>query len=211
MSATAPPTTTLSRLSAADFPAAAADLAGLLADTVADGASLGFLSPFGHAEAAAWWTDRVPAVAGGSLLVWLARDASPASSFSASPLGGVAADAPAAVGTVSLALESRPNGRHRAEVVKLMVHPSARGRGLARALLATAEAAAAAVGADLLLLDTETDSSAEHLYRSAGWTRYGVVPGYAADPHGTLRDCSFFYKRPAPAADRPGPGYSAAD
>ena len=45
------------------------------------------------------------------------------------------------------------------------------------------------------VLDTETGSAADHLYRSAGWTRYGIVPGYASDPAGALRDCSFYYKR----------------
>jgi hypothetical protein len=41
----------------------------------------------------------------------------------------------------------------------------------------------------------ETDSAAETLYRSTGWECYGVVPGYAADPGGMLRDCSFYVKR----------------
>ena len=63
-----------------------------------------------------------------------------------------------------------------------------------RRLLATAEHAAAAHGLTLLLLDTETGSAADHLYRAAGWTRYGIVPHYAADPDGTPRDCSFYYK-----------------
>ena len=44
------------------------------------------------------------------------------------------------------------------------------------------------------MLDTETGSVADHLYGAAGWIRYGIVPGYAADPAGTLQDCSFYYK-----------------
>lgn len=168
---------TIVRLCADDFAESVEGLAGLLADTVADGASLGFRTPFDHGAAAAWWRDRQPAVADGSLGVWVAH----------APEG--------VVGTVSLALERKPNGRHRAEVLKVMVHRSARGQGLGRALLATAERAAAEAGATLLLLDTETGSAAERLYRAAGWTRYGVVPDYATDPSGTLRDCSFFYKK----------------
>jgi GNAT superfamily N-acetyltransferase len=168
---------TIARLSVDDFADSVEGLARLLADTVADGASLGFRTPFDHGAAAAWWRGLQPAVADGSLRVWVARGSE-----------GV-------VGTVSLALERKPNGRHRAEVVKVMVHRSARGQGLGRALLATAEQAAAAAGATLLLLDTETGSAAESLYRAAGWTRYGVVPDYATDPSGVLRDCSFFYKQ----------------
>jgi GNAT superfamily N-acetyltransferase len=76
-----------------------------------------------------------------------------------------------------------------------MVHQAARGRGLGRALLATAERAAAASGVTLLLLDTATGGAAERLYQAAGWTRFGVVPGYATDPDGKLEDSSFFYKR----------------
>ncbi|MFE2865380.1 GNAT family N-acetyltransferase [Embleya sp. NPDC059259] len=168
---------TITRLTPDDFRADVVGLADLLTDVVADGSSLGFLAPFDATEAASWWRARESAVADGSLCVWIARGAD-----------GVA-------GTVSLALERKPNGRHRAEVVKLMVHRDARGHGLGRALLATAEQAAARVGATLLLLDTETDSTADHLYRAAGWTRYGVVPDYAADPAGALRDCSFYYKQ----------------
>ncbi|MFR9722181.1 N-acetyltransferase family protein [Streptomyces sp. MS19] len=164
------------RPAARDFAAAVPGLADLFADVVADGASLGFVAPFGRAAAEAWWTEQGAAVVDGGLTIWTAEED-----------GRI-------VGTVSLARNPKPNGRHRAEIVKLMVHPDARGRGLARALLARAEQAAADEGFGLLLLDTETGSPAERLYLSAGWIRYGVVPAYAADPAGALKDCSFFYR-----------------
>ncbi|GAA2898638.1 hypothetical protein GCM10010524_33400 [Streptomyces mexicanus] len=108
----------------------------------------------------------------------------------------MAADAPDRVtGTVSLAYPDKPNSRHRAELVKLMVHPRARGQGLGRRLLTTAEDAAATAGVTLLHLDTETGSPAEHLYRTAGWTRAGVIPDYAASPLGELRPTTLFFKR----------------
>jgi GNAT superfamily N-acetyltransferase len=68
-------------------------------------------------------------------------------------------------------------------------------QGLGRALLRVAEQAAAEAGAGLLLLDTQTGSAAEGLYRGTGWTEVGVVPDYAADPAGTLQPTTFFYKR----------------
>ncbi|AXL92247.1 GNAT family N-acetyltransferase [Streptomyces sp. CB09001] len=152
-------------------------LAALLTDTVAGGASVGFLAPLGHAEAADWWRRRAAAVADGRLAVWVARDGH------------------RVTGTVSLALPDKPNSRHRAELVKLMVSRAVRGRGLGRRLLATAEEAAAAAGITLLHLDTETGSPAEHLYRTAGWTRAGAIPDYAADPHGELRPTTLYFKQ----------------
>lgn len=165
------------RLSAEDFRDSVKSLADLLVDAVDGGSSLGFLAPFDQDAAAAWWRARQPAVTDGSLAVWVAHG----------PDG--------ITGTVNLSLEHKPNGRHRGEIVKLMVHRDARGQGLGRALLTTAEQAAAEAGAPLLLLDTETGSAADHLYRAAGWTRYGIVPDYAADPAGSLQDCSFYYKQ----------------
>lgn len=76
----------------------------------------------------------------------------------------------------------------------LIVDRVARGRGLGRDLLAVAEEAAAQAGVTLLLLDTQTGSAAERLYRKAGWTEVGVVPDYAADPAGDLRPTTFFFK-----------------
>ncbi|MEU4896611.1 GNAT family N-acetyltransferase [Streptomyces sp. NPDC044780] len=167
----------IDRLTAADFPDAVKGLAELLVDVVDDGASLGFLAPFDHEAAASWWRTQAPAVADGTLAVWVSRDG----------MTGIN-------GTVSLAFSGKPNGRHRAEILKLMVHRDARGQGIARALLATAEAAATAAGITLLLLDTRTGSTAERVYAADGWTRFGVVPGYATDPDGSLEDSSFFYK-----------------
>lgn len=165
------------RLDAPRLLAGAEELAGLLADTVAGGSSVGFLAPLDRAEAAAWWRERAAAVAAGALMVWAAYDG----------------NRPA--GTVSLALPDKPNSRHRAELVKLMVRRDARGKGLGRTLLATAEEAAEAFGITLLHLDTETGSPAERLYRSAGWTRAGTIPDYATDPHGALRSTTLYYKR----------------
>ncbi|GAA3308678.1 GNAT family N-acetyltransferase [Streptomyces cinereospinus] len=161
---------------------AAAELAALLVDAVDSGALVGFLAPLGRAEALAWWRGRAAGVAAGALAVWAAYDDT-----------GVA-------GTVSLAFPDKPNSRHRAELVKLMVHRRARGRGLGRRLLDTAERAAVAAGVTLLHLDTETDSPAEQLYRTAGWTRLGAIPGYAASPAGVLRPTTVYYKQVGAAA-----------
>ncbi|MFJ9151058.1 GNAT family N-acetyltransferase [Streptomyces sp. NPDC102270] len=170
----------VTRLDEARLSSSVEELAGLLVGTVEGGASIGFLAPMDRAAAVAWWKERVAAVAAGHLAVWAAYDGH------------------RVVGTVSLAFPDKPNSRHRAELVKLMVHRDARGQGLGRRLLDTAEQAARAAGITLLHLDTETDSPAERLYGSAGWTRAGIIPDYAADPAGVLRPTTLYYKRLGP-------------
>ncbi|MFJ1529104.1 GNAT family N-acetyltransferase [Streptomyces mirabilis] len=169
--------TTVSRLDAQRLRASVGELAELLIDTVEGGASIGFLAPLERATAVAWWEERVDAVSAGRLAVWVAHTAD------------------RILGTVSLVFPDKPNSRHRAELVKLMVHRDGRGQGLGRGLLTTAEHAAATAGITLLHLDTETDSPAESLYLSAGWTRLGAIPDYAATPSGELRPTTIFYKR----------------
>ncbi|MFF4655575.1 GNAT family N-acetyltransferase [Streptomyces sp. NPDC001381] len=170
---------TATRLDAGQLVDRVEELADLLVDAVDGGASVGFLAPLDRAEAVEWWRGRVSEVAGGRSAVWAAHD------------GG------RVVGTVGLVFPDKANSRHRAELVKLMVHRDARGRGLGRRLLTVAEQAAVAAGITLLHLDTETGSPAEHLYRSAGWTRAGVIPDYAASPHGVLRPTTLYYKHTA--------------
>ncbi|MGW0876717.1 N-acetyltransferase family protein [Streptomyces sp. NPDC002740] len=170
---------TVTRLDAPRLRARTAELADLLIDAVHDGASLGFLAPLDGAAAEAWWEERAEGVAAGRLAVWTAQDGD------------------RVVGTVGLAFPDKPNSRHRAELVKLIVHRDARGKGLGRTLLTAAEESAVAAGVTLLQLDTETDSPAEHLYRTAGWTRAGVIPDYAASPAGLLRPTTLYYKQVA--------------
>lgn len=170
-------TPTVTRLDADQVGSAVEELADLLADVVDGGASVGFLAPMDRAEAASWWRGRAAEVAAGRLAVWVAYD------------GG------RTVGTVALAFPGKPNSRHRAELVKLMVRRDARGQGVGRRLLTTAERTAAGAGITLLHLDTETDSPAEHLYRTAGWTRAGVIPDYATSPAGVLRPTTLYYKQ----------------
>ncbi|MFE7645785.1 GNAT family N-acetyltransferase [Streptomyces phaeoluteigriseus] len=171
---------TTTGLDAAALLGRAGELADLLVDTVAGGASVGFLAPLDRTEALAWWEGRAAGVAAGHLAVWAALDGD------------------RVTGTVTLAFPDKPNSRHRAELVKLMVHRDARGQGLGRRLLTTAEEAAAAAGVTLLHLDTETDSPAERLYRTAGWARAGIIPDYAADPSGVLRPTTLYYKHLSP-------------
>ncbi|MFD4031080.1 GNAT family N-acetyltransferase [Streptomyces sp. NPDC058637] len=157
------------------------ELAALLIETVEGGASVGFLRPLDRASAATWWRERAVAVEAGHHQVWIARDGE------------------RLAGTIGLVMPALPNARHRAEVAKLMVRPSARGRGVGRALLAAVERSAAAEGLALLVLDTETGSPAERLYRAAGWTECGSIPAYAGDPAGVLRATTFYYKAVGPA------------
>ncbi|MEV0648092.1 GNAT family N-acetyltransferase [Phytomonospora sp. NPDC050363] len=152
-------------------------LSALLADTVTGGASIGFLAPMPPDAAAAWWR-AVAGRLGEDHLAWAAHDGD------------------RVVGTVQLVRATAPNSRHRGDVAKLMVHPDARGRGLARALLEAVDSRARELGVTLLVLDTETGSPAETLYEKAGWTRVGEIPDYALDPHGRPHPTTVFWKRP---------------
>ncbi|WP_435975415.1 GNAT family N-acetyltransferase [Streptomyces sp. Qhu_M48] len=157
---------------------APAGLAALLVDAVDGGASVGFLAPLEATEAAAWWSRVAEETEEGVRDVWAAHG----------PDGGL-------TGVVTLVRAGTANGRHRGEIARLLVHRSARGRGLGYRLLATAEAHAAATGLTLLVLDTQTDSPAERLYRGAGWTAAGTIPDFAADPAGVPRPTTLYYKR----------------
>ena len=160
-------------------PASGADLrelALLLLDTVASGASVGFLDALSVEEAEAWWRGKL-ATSPERAVFLVARDGD-----------GIA-------GTVQLQPAAMPNQPHRADVAKLQVHRRARGRGLGRALMDAIESRARAAGFTLLVLDTKRGDSAEKLYGGTGWTRVGVIPNYALDPDGTPCDTVFFYKQ----------------
>ncbi|MFJ4906965.1 GNAT family N-acetyltransferase [Streptomyces sp. NPDC093249] len=173
------PADRVARLTADEVRRHAADgLAALLVDAVDDGASVGFLAPLEAAVAASWWSGAAEEAERGVREVWAAHG----------PDGRL-------TGVVTLVRAGTANGRHRGEVSRLLVHRSARGRGLGRALLAEAEAHAAATGLTLLVLDTRTDSPAERLYRGAGWTAAGTIPDFAADPAGVPRATTLYYKR----------------
>ncbi|MEV6016699.1 GNAT family N-acetyltransferase [Streptomyces sp. NPDC051997] len=177
---------TATRLTEAELRTVLDELADLLVDTVDGGASIGFLAPLRRADAVAHWRERAEAVAAGHQTVWVAH------------VGD------RLLGTVALAFPDKPNSRHRAELVKLMVHRDGRGQGVGRTLLATAETHAADAGITLLHLDTETGRPAESLYLSAGWTRVGEIPDYAATPAGEPHPTTIFYKRLRPAAETLG-------
>ena len=174
------------RLDAEEAADAVTSLAELLVDSVDDGASVGFVWPFEADDAAAWWKAVFSDVRRGVVVLFAAR-------------------APERiVGTVQLRLAQYPNGRHRAEVAKLLVHTGARRQGIARALMAAVEEEARRLGRSLLVPDTATDA-AERLYASLGYSTVGVVPGYAADPDGTLRATTIMWRRLVDARELPLP------
>lgn len=167
-------------LDAAEAEARLGELAAILVDAVACGASINFMAGFSADEGRAFWRSQLAALSAGEKRLFVAED------------GG------SLVGTALLAFAQQPNQPHRAEIGKMVVLSSARRQGLARRLLATAEEAASAAGRSLLILDTETGSAGEHLYRRCGWTAFGRVPGYALTPDGIPADVTFFYKIIAP-------------
>ncbi len=164
------------RLDAAQAAQAVPELAGLLQNAVHAGAALGFLPPVTDAAAHAYWHSVAAAVTDGSRLLWVAR------------VGETLA------GTVQLDLALRPNGLHRAEVMKVMVHAAHRRRGLGRALLLAVEAEARRIGRTTLVLDTRQGDAAEALYAGLGWVRAGVIPDFARSADGSLHATVIYYR-----------------
>jgi ribosomal protein S18 acetylase RimI-like enzyme len=153
-------------------------LCEILVDCVRNGASVGFLDPLDQDDADAYWR-RVGAAVGEGRCVLL---------VGALDGGGEVA------GTVQLDVDTLPNQPHRATVSKLLVHSSARRRGLGEALMAELEREAAAQGRWLLTLDTATGAAAR-LYERMGWREAGTIPNYALNPDSSLTATTFYWKR----------------
>jgi GNAT superfamily N-acetyltransferase len=152
-------------------------LADVLVDCVAGGASVSFMSPFPHDSALGFFRKVAGSVAAGDTALLAAR------------LDGKI------VGTVQLGLDTPPNQPHRADIKKMLVHRSARGRGIGAALMAAVEEEARRHGRWLLVLDTVPGENGHRLYLRAGWTQTGLVPDYALFPDGRLCDTAIMWKR----------------
>jgi acetyltransferase len=85
-------------------------------------------------------------------------------------------------GSVQLALGQKGNGRHRAEVQKLLVHSRHRNQGLGRRLMDEIEIEAQQRGISVLVLDTIEGELAEQFYLKLGYVRVGEIPNYARFP-----------------------------
>ena len=154
--------------------AALPGLVDLLVDSVNGGASVGYLAPLDPDHAKRYWLGILASLSERALLVIL--------------------DGERIVGTVQVVLESRPNGNHRAEIAKMLVHSTARRRGHGQALMQAAEEVARAHRRTLLVLDTIKGDNAERMYTRLGFQTAGVIPNYARSSAGVLEPTVVMYK-----------------
>jgi len=151
-------------------------LCRLLQDCVDGGASVGFMAPLAHDRAERYWRGILESL-GDGLQLWVAM------------VDGEVA------GSVQLAPAAKDNAPHRAELQKLLVTKRHRGRQIASRLMAAAEAQALVNARWLLVLDTQTGSPAESVYRHLGGHRGGEIPDYALTPGGQSHPTTYYYKR----------------
>jgi len=142
-------------------PALQNQLRMLLRDAVESGASVGYVLPIANEVIDQYWRGVLDAVEQGSLILLVAEHEGQLE------------------GTVQLSLCMKPNGIHRAEVQKMLVHTGARRRGLGRALMQAVEHTARDAKRSLLVLDTESGSGGQLLYAGMGYQVAGSIPNFA--------------------------------
>jgi GNAT superfamily N-acetyltransferase len=152
-------------------------LAQLLLDAHASGMALGLAAPLSLETARAAYATAAERLTPGKRLL----------------LG--AFDGDELVGAVQLDRAEAGNGRHRAEVRRLVVRADRRGAGVGRALLEAIVEAARGLGLRLLWLSTHEGTDADRIYGHLGWTRAGVIPDYAELPTGELAANAFYFLR----------------
>ena len=116
------------------------ELADVLADCVAGGASVSFMAPFPSAQALAFFRKVEGSVAKGDTVL-----------LAASLKGKI-------VGTVQLGLDTPPNQPHRAEIKKMLVHRRARGHGIGTALMDVLIARGSALGKHVMVAGIDADN-----------------------------------------------------
>jgi len=171
---------TLSSLTPSQVAEAVPDLATILLDCVAGGASVSFMADLTREGAEAFWRGVAEAATEDGRAVLVARD----------EMG--------LVGVVEVIPAGPANQPHRADVAKMLVHRRGRRQGIGEALMRAAEDAARDMGKTLLVLDTVTGHAGERLYTRLDWVRVGVIPDFAVFPDGSPCATTIFYKKIAP-------------
>lgn len=170
-------TSSLHCLSADNILSRIDELCDVLEICVQGGASVSFMLPFGREKSQVFWQNIAQSVKRGERLLLVDE-----------------LEGEGIVGTVQLILDQPENQPHRADVAKLLVHDSARRKGVAGRLMNALETAARDNGKSVLVLDTSTGSGAETFYVNAGWEKVGEIPRYALMPDGEMTSTSVFYK-----------------
>lgn len=148
------------------------ELSEFLIEVVEDGASLGFLPLLSRSAAAEYWSD----VLNSDVYLFIAK------------LNN------RIIGSVQVQLCTKQNGRHRAEISKLMIHSRYRRKGIGRLLMHWAEECAKLEGRSLLVLDTREGDPSNALYSSIGYIQAGKIPCYAKSANGVLDATILYYK-----------------
>ncbi len=149
-----------------------AELSELLIQVVGDGASIGFLPPLKIEEARSYWEG----VLQSDCILFIAKVNQEIA------------------GTVQLHLCMKENGRHRAEVAKLMTQPGFRRMGIGRQLMEVLEDKAKGDGRTLLVLDTREGDPSNRLYQAMGYVEAGKIPNYAKSANGDYHSTVYYYK-----------------
>jgi len=152
-------------------------LTDVLQGCVSDGASVGFIDAGDRQIMRNFWLDTLSGLDQNERLLIVARQQQ------------------RIVATVMVVWNLMPNGRHRAEISKLLVHPAARRQGIARQLMHLAEERVKQSGRTLMVLDTRSGDIASLLYLSLGWQIAGAIPYYAQSTEGVMDATTVMYKR----------------
>lgn len=147
-------------------------LSELLMQVVEDGASVGFLPPLDRTEANHYWESVIQP----EVILYIATVNEEIA------------------GTIQLHLSGKENGKHRAEIAKLMTSPNFRRMGIGRALMEKAEERAKHENRSLIVLDTREGDPSNALYQSLNYIEVGRIPHFARSADGELHATVFYYK-----------------
>lgn len=164
-------------LNAATLPIYCREIASLLLDSIASGASMGYQQALSLEEAESTFYHLRGVLDKGEVLMWIARDEQ------------------GLMGTVRLELCNEPDGLNRAVIKSLLVHHRVRRHGIARQLINALEKSAIARHRGLLSLDIQAGTPAEAFYRAQGYRCLGELPDYICSNDGYYHPGVIYYKR----------------
>jgi len=160
----------ISRISATNLESHVPALTRVFRETVNGGSPLGFMPPITEEQSRDYWLSLSSELRAGSRILLAA--------FSGDDL----------IGSGQLALSTRGNSPHRAEIQRLFVARAVRGQGVGKALMEALHHVAREHGRTLILLNTRHGEPPQRFYTQLGYSLVGVIPGWTIGRAGERYD-----------------------